>query len=226
MSALDQILQQDPFLFAGDWSRIDQVVGTLGSIPEGAAAGEAIANYLKPHPVSKGMPYFRAGHLRLVNDPDATLALTLIEAAYKEDMQYGPSTGKIAQRMGAYRLLALTKGFIQYLESKKNWESEQVKPPNRQILITTLLAVYNGSLVHILDADGHTYQSFFKVIQDKSLLSFAIENYFCAENLIEMFFVQGPHFSRHTNEYPLARAIVGLFAGVLEAMLADKIPDA
>jgi hypothetical protein len=90
--------------------------------------------------------------------------------------------------------------------------------------MTTLLAVYNGSLVHILDTEGHTYQSFFTVIQDKSLVRFAIENYFCAEHLIEMFFVQGPHLSRHTDEYPLSRAIVGLFAGVLEAMLADKVP--
>ena len=71
--------------------------------------------------------------------------------------------------MGAYRLLALTKGFIEYMEGKKNWEAEQLQPPHRPVLMKTLLAVYDASLVHILDSEGHTYQSFFAVIQDKSL---------------------------------------------------------
>src|ERR1700744_3828231 len=99
MSAIDQILQQDPFLFDANWSHVDQVVGSLQSITERVSAWEAIADYLKPHPVSKGMPYFRAGHLRLVNDPDANVALRLIEAAYKEDTKYGPDAGRTAQRM-------------------------------------------------------------------------------------------------------------------------------
>jgi hypothetical protein len=128
--------------------------------------------------------------------------------------------------MGAYRLLALTKGFIEYLEGKKNWEAEQLLPPHRHVLTKTLLAVYDGSLVHILDSEGHTYQSFFTMIQDKSLVRFAIENYFLAERLIEMFFVSGPHLSRNTDEYPLSRSIVSLFGGVLEAILADKLPAA
>jgi hypothetical protein len=126
--------------------------------------------------------------------------------------------------MGAYRLLALTKGFIEYLDGKKNWEAEQLRLPHRPTVIKTLLAVYDGSLVHILDSEVHTFQSFFTVIQDKSLVRFAIENYFCAEHLIEMFFVSGAHISRHTDEYPFARSIVGLFGGVLEAILADKLP--
>lgn len=141
-------------------------------------------------------------------------------------MEYGPDQGKSPHRMGAYRLLALTKGFIEYLEGKKNWEVEQLQSPHRPVLMKTLLAVYDASLVHILDSEGHTYQSFFATIQDKNLVRFAIENYFLAERLIEMFFVSGPHFSRHTDEYPLSRAIVGLFGGVLEAILADRLPTA
>jgi hypothetical protein len=226
MATVDEILKLDPLLFETHWNQIDQVIWALKTPQEQMAAWEAIGDHLKPHPVSKGMPFFRLGHMHLVNDGDANTALSFLEAAYKEDMKYGPDSGKTPHRMGAYRLLALTKGFIEYLENKKNWEAEQLQSPNRRILMRTLLAVYDGSLVHILDSEGHTYQPFFALIRDKSLVRFAVENYFCAENLIQMFFVSGPHISRHTDEYPLSRAVVGLFGGVLEAILTDKIPSA
>jgi len=224
MPKIDDILKLDPLEFDAHWKEIDQIVWAMKTSQEQIAAWEAIANHLKPHPVSKGMPYFRLGHLHLVNDPEATKAIDYLEQAYKEDVKYAPDIGRTAHRMGAYRLLALTKGFIEYLNARKNWETEQLKLPHRSIVIRTLLAVYDRSLAHILDLEGHTYQSFFAVIQDKSLTRFAIENYFCAEHLIELFFVSGPHFSRDTDEYPLSRSIVGLFGGVLEAILADKLP--
>jgi len=89
----------------------------------------------------------------------------------------------------------------------------------------TLLAVYDGSLVHILDRTGHNYPSFFTLINHRGLLQFAIENYYCAENLLEVYFAQNRFIAGHTGEYPLARAIVGLLAGVLEAILADRLPN-
>jgi hypothetical protein len=224
MAPLDEILKLDPHLFSANWSQIDQVIWSLKTDQDQIAAWEAIADYLKPNPVSKGMPFFRLGHMYLVSDPKR--AIDYLEKAYKEDINYGPDQGKTPHRMGAYRLLALTKGFIEYLEAKKNWEAEQLQAAHRPVLMKTLLAVYDASLVHILDSEGHTYQSFFALIHDKNLLRFAIENYFFAERLIEMFFVSGPHISRHTDEYPLSRAIVGLFGGVLEAILADKLPAA
>jgi hypothetical protein len=226
MTLIDDILKLDPLLFDSNWKQIDQAIGALGTAAEQLAAWKAVAAYLEPHPVSKGMPFFRIGHMYLVTEPDARKAIEYLEKAYKEDLKYGPDNGRTPHRMGAYRLLALTKGFLEYLESKKNWEAEQLNPPNRAVLMKTLLAVYDASLVHILDSEGHTYQSFFAVIQDKSLVRFAIENYFFAERLIEMFFVSGPHLSRHTDEYPLSRVIVGLFGGVLEAILADRLPAA
>jgi hypothetical protein len=224
--AIKDILQLNPLEFDTHWKQIDQLVASLKTPGEQIAAWEAIADHLRPHPVSKGMPFFRLGHWHLINDPDATRAIDYLEQAYKEDIKYGPDSGQTPQRMGAYRLLALTKGFLEYLNGKKNWEAEQLRPPHRQILIRTLLAVYDASLVHILDSAGHTYQSFFAVIEDKSLVRFAIENYFFAERLIELFFVSGAHISRHTDEYPLSRSIVGLYGGVLEAILADRLPAA
>jgi hypothetical protein len=226
MAQISDILNLNPLLFDANWTQIDQLIWSLQTVHEQVSAWQAIADYLKPHPVSKGMPFFRLGHMYLVSEPDAKRAIEYLEKAYKEDVKYGPDNGRTPNRMGAYRLLALTKGFIEYLEAKKNWEAEQLMPPHRPVLMKTLLAVYDASLAHILDSEGHTYQSFFAVIQDKSLVRFAIENYFFAERLIEMFYVSGPHLSRHTDEYPLSRAIVGLFGGVLEAILADKLPAA
>jgi hypothetical protein len=225
MATISDILKLDPLQFDAHWPGIDQVVWELKTIQEQISAWEAIANHLKPHPVSKGMPFFRLGHLHLVNDPDEAKAIDYLESAYKEDLRCGPDAGKTPHRMGAYRLLALTKGFIEYLNARKNWETEQLRLPHRQTVIRTLLVVYDRSLAHILDLEGHTYQSFFAVIQDKSLTRFAIENYFCAERLIELFFVSGAHISRFTDEYPLSRSIVGLFGGVLEAILADRLPN-
>ena len=226
MRTIADILNLDPLQFDSRWSEIDQVIWGLKTVQEQIAAWEAIAHHLEPYPVPKGMPFFRLGHMHLLNDPEATTAINYLEAAYKEDVKYGPDAGKTPHRMGAYRLLALTKGFLEYLDAKKNWETEQLRLPHRPIIIRTLLAVYDRSLAHILDMEGHTYQSFFAIMQDKSLTRFAIENYFCAEHLIELFFVPGAHIDRFSDEYPLSRSIVGLFGGVLEAILADRLPDA
>ncbi|SRR6266404_4770505 len=209
MATLADILKLDPLQFDANWREIDQVIWGLKTPQEQIAAWEAIADHVRPHTISKGHPFFRLGHMCLVNDPDAAKAINYLEAAYQEDKKYGPDTGQLPHRMGAYRLLALTKGFIEYLEARKNWETEQLRPPYRPTIIRTLLAIYDRSLAHILDLEGHTYQSFFAVIQDKGLTRFAIENYFCAEHLIELFFVSGAHVSRYTDEYPLSRSIVG-----------------
>lgn len=201
MAPIDEILKLDPLLFDANWKQIEQVIWSLQTVEEQIAAWEAIADRLRPHPVSKGMPFFRLGHMYLVSDSDAKRAIENLEKAYREDMKYGPDQGKTPNRMGAYRLLALSKGFIEYLEGKKNWEAEQLQQAHRPVLMRTLLAVYDASLAHIMDSEVHTYQSFFAVIQDKSLVRFAIENYFFAERLIEMFYVSGTHLSRHTDEY-------------------------
>lgn len=224
MNTLHDILRLDPEKIDAHWNEIDQIIFTLPTLAEQIAAWEVIADLLKPYAVSKGMPFFRLGHLHLVLDSDQRRALDYLEQAYKEDTRYAPEKGRAAHRMGAYRLLALSKGFIEYLEGKSNWEAEQLRPPHRSVLIKTLLAVYNQSLLHILDSEGHTYQSFFAILQDKGLTRFAIENYFFAERLVEMFHVSGPHISRFTDEYPLSRTVVGLYGGVLEAILADRLP--
>jgi hypothetical protein len=224
-STLDEVLNLLPAQFDTHWKQIDAIIAALPAYSEQIAAWQAVLARLQPHPFSKGMPYFRLGVLHLLTDPDAMRALQELELAYLEDKHYGPDAGKISHQMGAYRLLALTKDFLSYLESEKDWKAEQLKSPHRGVVIRTLLATYDRSLAHILDPEGHSYQSFFRLIQDRNLTRFAIENYFCAEHLIESFHLAGTHISGRHDEYALARAIIGLFGGVLEAILADKLPD-
>lgn len=224
-STLEEVIKLHPAQFDSYWKEIDGIVAVLPTSSDQISAWEAILKCLRHHPFSKGMPYFRLGVLHLLTDPDATRAVQELELAYLEDRHYGPDTAKLPHRMGAYRLLALTKGFLDYLQSEKDWKAEQLEAPNRVVLIRTLLAVYDRSLAHILDLEGHTYQSFFRLIQDPGLTRFAIEHYFCAEHLIESFHIAGTHTSGRDDEYALARAIIGLFGGVLEAVLADKLPS-
>ena len=63
------------------------------------------------------------------------------------------------------------------------------------------------------------------MIGDRKLLRFAFENYCCADSLIEVWFATGQALNKTRDEYPLARAIVSLLAGVLEAILADRLPQ-
>jgi hypothetical protein len=140
---LEQILNLPPAQFDSHWREIDAVVAALPSPMEQIEAWKAILSRLQHHPFSKGMPYFRLGVLHLLTDPDATRAVEELELAYLEDKHYGPDTGQIPHRMGAYRLLAFTKGFLEYLQSEKDWKAEQLKPPHRTVVIRTLLVPRN-----------------------------------------------------------------------------------
>jgi hypothetical protein len=79
--------------------------------------------------------------------------------------------------------------------------------------------------VGALDLPGFTYAAFFALINDQNLRAFAMENYYCAESLIQMFFLEGQAINKPRDEYPLSRAVVGLLGGVLEALLVARLPD-
>ena len=112
MNELEDILQLPPAEFDSRWRQIDAVVSSLPTFQDQMKAWERILNHMAPHSVSKGMPYFRLGVLHLLTDPEETKAISFLERAYHEDEQYGPPVGLVAHRMGAYRLLALVKGFL------------------------------------------------------------------------------------------------------------------
>lgn len=186
---------------------------------------------IKDIPVSKGHPYFLLGVLHLLKDSDHTQAVDFLEKAYHEDKIYGPDSGRTAHRMSAYRLLAFVKGYFDYVKAKviagkPNWETEQFEGAHRRNQIETLLTAFDRGLFHPLDVDGHTYQSFFRLIKDKDLCRFAIENYFCADELINLLITEMPSSLRTQHEYAMSRAIISLLAGVLEAILSDRLPTA
>jgi hypothetical protein len=157
----------------------------------------------------------------LINDADEKTGIKHLELAYEQDKKF--SGWKEPHRMAAYRVLGLVKDFLEYLSSKKNWQADQLQPPHRRPLITTLLAAYDESTKHILDSPLLTYQPFITLFKDEGLRRFAIENYHCAYGLLEKVSVQSGQSFLQQNEYPLSRALVGLYGGVLEAILADQL---
>jgi len=226
---IDQVLELSPKHLGPQWIEIDRLISLLPSENEQLFEWQRIADLLSTKSGLKGHPYFRLGVLHLLRDADEQQAISFLEKAYSEDQVHDATSGQLSHRKAAYRLLALVKGYFQYLSEKKalsnpDWEAEQFKGRGRRQQIETLLIVYDRSIVHPLDVGGHTYQSFFHVMKDRALTRFAIENYFCAEELLLLMTLQHQQAFRAQHEYPLARAIVGLQAGVLEALLADRLP--
>ena len=211
----DQVLEQ-PAAF----HRLDQLIESL---PDGQRTLEwsRVAGCLEARGLSSGHAHFRLGIWHLINDADEKTGIRHLELAYAQDQEF--SRRKEPQRMAAYRVLGLIKDFLGYLSSKKSWQVDQLQPPYRRALITTLLAVYDESTKHILDAPLLTYEPFFALFKDEDLRRFAVENYQCAYGLLEMVSVESGHSFLLLYEYPLSRTLVGLYGGVLEAILADRL---
>lgn len=200
--------------------RLDQIIESLPA-DQRVLAWSRVAGSLEGRGLSSGHAHFRLGVWHLVNDANENTGIKHLEAAYEQDQRF--SGRKAPHRMAAYRVLALVKDFLDYLSSKKNWQADQLQPPYRRALITTLLAAYDESTKHILDSPILTYQPFFALFKDEGLRRFAIENYQCACEFLEKATVQSGQSLLHQHEYPLSRALVGLYGGVLEAILADRL---
>jgi len=123
MNTLNEILNLEPDQFETCWPQIDNIIGGIRSGGEQVKAWEKVVNRLGSAPISKGHPYFRLAVLHLQTDADESVAISCLELAYREDQQYGPNVGKEPHRMGAYRLLSLTKGFLAYLRKQENWQT-------------------------------------------------------------------------------------------------------
>jgi hypothetical protein len=226
MNSVSEVLNLQTQEFDAHWPEIDSIFSRL-ELQAQIEAWEKVVSKLGPTTLSKGHPYFRLGVLHLLADPNEAGAIDFLQQAYEEDKRFEDQIGKPARRKAAYRVLALVKGFFQHLRGlsgENHWQLEQLNAPHRPVLVQTLLTLYDGTIPHVLDMKGYTYQEFIKLIEDEDLRRFAIENYFCAENLLVLFHVEGQHLDRSRDEYPLSRAIVGLFGGVLEAILASRLP--
>ena len=222
MSEIDEILNAptETFNERARWHRLDALIESLPD-DKRLQEWERVAGQLEARNISSGHAHFRLGILHLVNDSHEATGVQHLQAAYEQDQMF--SGRKEPHRMAAYRVLGLIKDFLDYLSGKKNWQVGQLQSPYRRVLITTLLAVYDESTKHILDAPVLTYQPFYTVFKDEDLRRFAIENYQCAYGLLEMVSVESGHSFLMQYEYPLSRALVGLYGGVLEAILADRL---
>jgi len=232
MGNLQDILTLDPKDWHAQWSEIDKVIRQLPSRAEQIKAWEQICEALSKVTDEilslKGHPCFRLGTLQLLEDGDENKGLSYLELAYKEDQRYAElkRNGTRPEERAAYRLLAIIKDFFAYLRSKKptDWESKLLMPNSRKVLIPILFSIYDLSTTHALDMPSFTVLDFKRLIENDGLRRFAGENYFCAQDLLEMFTVEGQHIDKINGRYPLGRATVGMIGGVLEAIWLDRLP--
>jgi len=227
MNSVDELLRLDATQLRRkeNWSEMDRIVCALPSNAEKIHAWQKICAILDTDQYTKGLPLFRLGILHILEDADEQQGLKLLEQAYKEDQREVNAVGIPAEKRGAYLLLAVVKDFFDYLRTKKpqDWESGLLTSQNRKTLIPVLFTVYDLISMHPLDMKGFTTADFLKLIKSDPLRRFAGENYFCTENLLVMFTLQGQHIDKVNDQYPLARAIMGLIGGVLEAIWLDRM---
>jgi hypothetical protein len=206
------------------WHKLDALIETLPDQLARFTAWERVLARLEGQNVPLGHPYFRLGILHLVNDSDADAGMKHLQEAHNQDLQY--TVNDEAFRMAAYRVLCLVRDFLADLQGRRGWKAEQLRPPHRVTLIRTLLAVYDETARNILDLNTHTYSPFFKLITNDSLRRFAGENYYLAQELLERVSLESGRPLLLLHEYPLARSIIGLYGGTLEALLLDRLPQA
>jgi hypothetical protein len=204
---------------------LDQVIESMPTVEQREIEWNRVALDMEAKGISSGHAHFRLGILHLVNDADETKGIYHLEQAYQQDRQF--VVGHEPHRLAAYRVLSLVKDFLADLRNKKDWPALQLDPPRRTVLIGTLLAMYDATArQHILDMRVWSYNPFFAILKNDRLRLFAGENYYCAQSLLEWVGTDAGHGFLLTNEYPFSRTIVGLYGGVLEAILADKLSAA
>jgi hypothetical protein len=230
MDSIEELLRLDAAQLRKDenWREMDRIVCALPSNAEKVRVWEQICSILDKDQSIKGLPLFRLGILHILEDADEQQGLKLLEQAYEQDQREVSEIGIPAEKRGAYLLLAVVKDFFDYLRTKKphEWESGLLANQNRKTLIPVLFTVYDLISTHPLDMKGFTTTDFLNLIKSDALRRFAGENYFCTENLLVMFTLEGQHIDKINDQYALARAIVGLVGGVLEAIWLDRMPPA
>ena len=207
------------------WDALDGMIGLISNLHSQIREWDRVLQRAESTGIPTGHPHFRLGILHLMNDSDETAGIVHLQLAYESDQKYAPNR---AHRMAAYRVLSLVKDLLADLgRSKQKWQRLQLEAPYRSVLLRMIFVIYDATAQqHILDMGGHTYHPFFALIADDDLRVFAGDNYNCAQLLLEHVSTDSGRSFVVTNEYAVARAIVGLYGGVLEALLADKLPAA
>src|SRR5450759_185970 len=214
-------LPNDDFDRNANWFELDHVIGSLNNSHAQMDEWNRLLKHTESIGSPTGHPHWRLGILHLLLDATEDAGIAHLEAAYESDKRYAPER---AHKMAAYRVLSLIKDFLAELRSRGDWQSRQLEPQYRRVLMDMLLAIYDQTARRqILDMPIHTYAPFFRLITDDRLRAFAGENYMCAQSLLEWVETQNGHSFIQTNQYAFARSIVGLYGGVLEALLTDRL---
>lgn len=220
---IDDILAIPPGKFdcLATWTALDGIISGLSDPNREIVEWNKVLRHTESIGTPTGHPHFRLGILHLLTDSDESVGLSHLQKAYESDRTFAPER---AHRMAAYRLLSLLKDFLADLGSNAGWQRQQLDPPNRAVLLKMVFTIYDWSAQQqVLDMPSHTYGPFFKLIGDDGLRVFAGENYVCAQSLLEWVETDGGRSFVLLNEYPFARVIVGLYGGVLEGLLTDKL---
>jgi hypothetical protein len=220
---IDEILAipNDQFDNKTTWDQLDGLIGSMTDTRMQMQEWNKILRHTEAIGSPTGHPHWRLGILHLLADSDEDDGVAHLEFAYESDKKHAPGR---AHRMAAYRALSLIRDFLADLRSKRNWQSRQLEVQYRGVLIGMLFEIYDlTARYHILDMPVHTYDPFFRLIADGALRTFAAENYMCAQFLLEWVGTTGGHSFILTNEYAFARVIVGLYGGVLEALIAERL---
>jgi hypothetical protein len=223
MSTIEEILKTPITSFedGSAWLKLDEVIDLLPDFGDRIRRWAEVLSFAEGNGLPTGHPHFRLGLLHLLSDADERVGLEHLERAYQQDRKWRPQQ---AHRMAAYRVLCLTKGLIGDLKQRNDHDpqKQQLKTPHRFTLIATIFRLYDETRAHLLDMPILTFPSFFALLKDDNLRLFAGQNYYCAHDLLEFASTHQSFVNDH--EYALARAVIGLYGGVLEAILADKLP--
>lgn len=223
MDAIEEILSAPAAAFnnRATWDGLDKLIESVPDVNERVQLWERVAAGVEGKGASSGHPRFRLGILHLLNDPDEAAGIAELERAYEQDQRY--ATDREPHRRAAYCVLNLVRDFLNALRARGDWQARQLDSKYRRVLVGTLFEAYDLTVRHILDTHAWSYSPFFRLINNQGFRRFAIENYMCAQDLLEWVETKSGRSFVLTNEYPLARALIGLYGGVLEALLADKL---
>jgi hypothetical protein len=225
MHQIEEILRMPAGAFnhGEAWLEMDKAVNSLPNPRDRIREWTNLLGWAEQQQISSGHPHFRLGLECLLVDQNELRGLEHLEKAYEQDKRWNP---KRAHRAAAYRILCLTKDFLRELKNKNdnNPEKLQLGAGLRGTLMTTLFLLYDETRKHVMDMRILTYQPLFKLIRDDNLRIFAGQNYYCAQEILELTSTHKGQSLALNHEYALARAVIGMYGGVLEAILADMLP--
>ncbi|MCK4308126.1 hypothetical protein KAW50_07885 [candidate division WOR-3 bacterium] len=178
----------------------------------------------------------RLGAFYLLEESSEKKGINCLEKSYKlytefykefcRKYPYNRLSFPLPQDTLAYRLLNLVKDFIPFLEEKANREKnlwpDYLKGENRKFLFSVLGQIYNDSLTHISGTGRHNWSNFKRVVRNRKIRGFVIENYEACYELFLNLSTEQSIFNAN-DKYPLARAIIVMYGSTLEGILFDHL---